>query len=51
MAEHPPGHEINAATDEEMLSFVAGFYPATNPDKLSEEDYALSTEAPAHVSA
>jgi hypothetical protein len=35
MAENPLGHEINAATDEEMLSFLAGFYPATNPDKLS----------------
>jgi hypothetical protein len=36
MAENPLGHEINTATDEEMLSFLAGFYPATNPDKLSE---------------
>ena len=38
MAENPLGHEINAATDEEMLSFLAGFYPATNPDKLSDLD-------------
>jgi len=34
--ENPLGHEINAATDEKMLSFLAGVYPATNPDKLSE---------------
>jgi hypothetical protein len=38
MAENPLGHEINVATDEEILSFLAGFYPATNTDKLSEGD-------------
>jgi hypothetical protein len=35
MAENPLGHEINVATDEEILSFLAGSYPATNTDKLS----------------
>ena len=34
MAENPLGHEINVATDEEILSFLAGSYPATNTDKL-----------------
>jgi hypothetical protein len=38
MAENPLGHEINAATDEEIPSFLASFYPATNPDKLSDSD-------------
>jgi hypothetical protein len=36
MAENPLSHEINAATDEEMLSFLAGFYLTTNSDKLSD---------------
>jgi hypothetical protein len=36
MAENPLGHEINVATDEEILSFLAGSYPATNTDKLSD---------------
>jgi hypothetical protein len=46
MAENPLGHEINAATDEEMLSFLAGFYPATNSDNLSDNmDQATAWQA------
>jgi hypothetical protein len=36
MAEHLRGHEIDAETDEEILSAFSSFYATTNPDKLSD---------------
>jgi hypothetical protein len=36
MAEHLLWSRDHAETDAEMLSFLSRFYPATNPDKLSD---------------
>src|SRR6266704_1641772 len=38
MAEHLLWSRDHAETDAEILSLLARFYPATNPDKLSDKN-------------